>query len=183
MPSQWFSSIVMNGCQSKPVVFASAIHSCNFVAAACVYLLLASQFLAMLQVLVYAGAIMVLFLFVIMLLGIDKQSEPGPSAGLGRMVLVISLALVLVTLFGKIAVTTTRPGTQAALTASAPAAVDGAVEDSVHWLATALLEKHLVSFELASLVLIAAMAGALVFTTKRGPATSEPEATAPGGGR
>ena len=146
----------------------------HFVATACAYVLLASQFLAAVQVLVYAGAVMVLFLFVIMLLGIDKQAEPGAASGLGRKVLVAALLLVLVTLFGKVASTPGQPGDVAQASSPVAASVEPAVEDSVQWLAAALLERHLVSFELASMVLIAAMAGALVFTTRRGSAVAAP---------
>ena len=143
----------------------------HFVATACAYVLLASQFIAAVQVLVYAGAIMVLFLFVIMLLGIDKESEPGAASGLGRKILVVTLSLVLVTLVGKIAGAPGQPGgpTAAGGVTSAPA-LEAGVEDSVEWLAANLLTRHLVAFEVASIILIAAMAGVMVYTTRRGPA-------------
>jgi NADH-quinone oxidoreductase subunit J len=135
----------------------------HFVATACLYVLLSSQFLAVVQVLVYAGAIMVLFLFVIMLLAIDKQPEPGKASGMGRKVLAGALGLVMLTAVGKLALSSGTP---------AAATVDAATEDSVQWLSRELFSNHLVAFEFASLVLIAAMAGVMVFTTRRqaGPA-------------
>jgi NADH-quinone oxidoreductase subunit J len=142
----------------------------HFVATACAYILLASQFIAAVQVLVYAGAIMVLFLFVIMLLGLDKDGEPGAASGLGRKVLVITLALVLVTLVGKIAGAPGQPGGAGGGASVAGAAeLEAGVEDSVEWLAANLLSKHVVAFEVASIILIAAMAGVMVYTTRRGP--------------
>ncbi|MDX1671376.1 MAG: NADH-quinone oxidoreductase subunit J [Balneolaceae bacterium] len=61
------------------VISKNAVHSAlflvlNMVALAGVFLLLQAQFLAIIQILVYAGAIMVLFLFVIMLLNLDEES-------------------------------------------------------------------------------------------------------------
>ncbi len=134
----------------------------HFVATACLYVLLASQFLAAVQVLVYAGAIMVLFLFVIMLLAIDKDPDPGPASGMGRKTLAGVIALVVVTAFARMS------GGHA----SGPGGMDAATEDSVQWLSRELFSNHIVAFEFASLVLIAAMAGVLVFTTRRGPASS-----------
>ena len=139
----------------------------HFVATACAYILLASQFIAAVQVLVYAGAIMVLFLFVIMLLGVDKTADAGSASGLGRKVLVVALGLVLLTLFGKVAGSPGQPGMTVA---AGSEAVAPAVEDSVEWIAANLFSKHLVSFELSSLILIIAMAGVLVYSTRRGPA-------------
>jgi NADH-quinone oxidoreductase subunit J len=127
----------------------------HFVATACAYVLLASQFLAAVQVLVYAGAIIVLFLFVVMLLAIDKQPDPGSASGVGRKVFAAVAALVLLTAVARI-------GGRAA-----PADVPAATEDSVQWLSRELFSHHLVAFEFASLVLIAAMAGVMVFTTRR----------------
>jgi len=133
----------------------------HFVATACAYIVLSSQFLGAAQVLVYAGAIMVLFLFVVMLLAVDKQPDPGAASGLGRKVLVAACALVLITVVGR-AVAQHSAGPAAAGTL-APG-----VEDSIQWLAADLMERHLVAFELSSMVLIAAMAGVLVYTTRRG---------------
>ena len=132
----------------------------HFVSTACTYILLDSQFLAAVQVLVYAGAIMVLFLFVIMLLSIDREPHLRSGAGVGRKALVVSLALVLVTLFARVVVQPGGPG-------PAPEALAPSVEDSVEWLATDLFSRHLVAFELSSLPLLAALAGVLVYTTRR----------------
>lgn len=142
----------------------------HFVATACAYILLASQFIAAVQVLVYAGAIMVLFLFVVMLLGLDKEAEPGAASGLGRKILVVTLALVLVTLVGKIAGMPGQPGGTPGGEAAVGATLPAGVEDSVEWLAANLLSEHLVAFEVASIILIAAMAGVMVYTTRRGAA-------------
>src|SRR5881397_1444452 len=66
-------------------------------ALAAIYVLLDAQFIAVLQVLVYAGAIMVLFLFVIMLLNVGRPDAPTDLKGwIGRLVAgALGLALVL----------------------------------------------------------------------------------------
>lgn len=58
---------------SKSTVTSALMLVINLVTLSGVYLLLQAQFLALIQILVYAGAIMVLFLFVIMLLNVDKE--------------------------------------------------------------------------------------------------------------
>lgn len=60
---------------SKNTVNSALFMVLNFIAIAGVYLLLKAQFLAIIQILVYAGAIMVLFLFVIMLLNVDDEKS------------------------------------------------------------------------------------------------------------
>jgi NADH-quinone oxidoreductase subunit J len=60
---------------SKSTVTSALMLVINLVTLSGVYLLLQAQFLALIQILVYAGAIMVLFLFVIMLLNVDKEES------------------------------------------------------------------------------------------------------------
>ncbi len=61
---------------SKKTVYAALNLIVNFASVAMLYLMLGAPFIALAQVTVYAGAIMVLFLFVIMLLGAEQLSEP-----------------------------------------------------------------------------------------------------------
>jgi NADH-quinone oxidoreductase subunit J len=133
----------------------------HFVATACLYVLLHSQFLAAVQVLVYAGAIMVLFLFVIMLLSVDRDPEPRPSSGAGRKAIVAALLVLLVAVLARAAAGPSAGGGPAA------GLVAPEEEDSVEWLAEALFSRHVVAFEVASVLLVAGMAGVLVYTTRR----------------
>jgi NADH-quinone oxidoreductase subunit J len=141
----------------------------HFVSTAGLYLLLNSQFVAAIQVLVYGGAIIVLFLFVIMLLQVDKQKTVGAESGAGRIVLTAVAGFALLGVVGIVDLSSgfiTVPG------GGPPAEV----QDTVEWLAGALFTRHLVAFELASIVLVAAMAGVLVYTTRRhlvGPSAGE----------
>src|SRR5918998_2184304 len=71
------TALVSVACALAMILSTNAIHSAlflvlNFTSVAVLYLLLQAPFLAMIQITVYAGAIMVLFLFVLMLLGAEK---------------------------------------------------------------------------------------------------------------
>ncbi len=63
---------VMVVVQKNPVISAMFLITL-MLCLACIYLLLSAEFIAAIQVIVYAGAIMVLFLFVIMLLNLDRE--------------------------------------------------------------------------------------------------------------
>jgi NADH:ubiquinone oxidoreductase subunit 6 (subunit J) len=89
------------------LVSRNAVHSAlflvtNFICVAFFYLLLNAPFLAMIQITVYAGAIMVLFIFVIMLLGAEKLSDEEPkfpwlapaAVGLATILLIMSFVLI-----------------------------------------------------------------------------------------
>ena len=133
-------------------------------ALAAIYVLLDAQFIAVLQVLVYAGAIMVLFLFVIMLLNVGRPDAPTDLKGwIGRLVAgALGLALVL-ELF--------------AVRRQAPAGPlqlpTGAMEEltrtrgAVGVIAEPLFRAYLVPFEITSVLLLAAVVGAVVLAKRR----------------
>jgi len=124
------------------------------------FVALDAPFLAAVQVIVYAGAIVVLFLFVIMLLGVDKAEdlsiEPFPIqrplagvVGLGIAGLVIA------------AVMRARDSL-----AEADVALDASGDNNVKALAENLFEDHVFAFEFTSVLLIVAVAGTVVLTRK-----------------
>jgi NADH-quinone oxidoreductase subunit J len=127
-----------------------------------------AQFLAAVQVIVYAGAIVVLFLFVIMLLGIDRtmdlQVEPIPL----QRPLALVMGVGLVGLLGAAIVRARdslaiNPGTGLAV------AGDNAGHDAnIQQLATSLYGDHVFALELASVLLIVAVTGT-VLVTRRWP--------------
>lgn len=126
----------------------------NLGSVAALYLLMRAEFLAAAQVIVYAGAIMVLFVFAIMVL-IPGKEETGPdplqprrflAAPLGAM---LFLELVLVLLVRR--------------QAPAPPAADGGVAS----LARVLFTDYLLPFELTSVLLLAAMIGVLLLARRR----------------
>jgi NADH-quinone oxidoreductase subunit J len=130
---------------------------------AALFVLLDAQFIAVLQVLVYAGAIMVLFLFVIMLLNLGR---PGPSDIKGPLGILVAVVLGAALLTQLLAVSKTPlpstillpPGTVAAV--QQQRGIVGAV-------ATPLFDAYLVPFEIASVLLLAAIVGAVVLAKRK----------------
>jgi NADH-quinone oxidoreductase subunit J len=118
------------------------------------YLMLGAEFLAAAQVIVYAGAIMVLFVFAIMVL-IPGKEETGPDPRRSTRVLALPVGLVLLGLLVYI-VARRAPG-------PAVKAQAGGVES----LGRLLFTDFLFPFELTSLLLLAAMIGVLVLARRR----------------
>lgn len=120
------------------------------------YVLLNAQFLAAVHVIVYAGAIMVLFLFVIMLLNLNKETEPHKSIWLKASAAVASGSL-LVVLVGSLK--------SAANNIQATNAFNpniGLIEN----LGKTLFNEFLLPFEVSSILLLAAMVGAVMLGKK-----------------
>lgn len=119
------------------------------------YILLNAQFLAVVNFIVYMGAIMVLFLFVLMLLNLNKETEPTKSP-LIKIVGVIAGCCLILTLVGSFkAVSITSP-----LSLANPNL--GLVEN----LGKVLFGQFLLPFELSSLLLLSAMVGAVLLSKK-----------------
>jgi NADH-quinone oxidoreductase subunit J len=129
----------------------------NFSTVAVFYLLLGSPFIALAQITVYAGAIMVLFLFVIMLLGAEQAAYTGRRPWQER--LAIGLGLVLLVEAGYI-IFVYGGGTPAG-----PAPLEALSDPSN--LALALYNDYLIPFEITSILLLAAMIGAIVLTRRK----------------
>ncbi len=139
----------------------NAVHSAlflvtNFGAVAILYLMLNAPFLAVAQVTVYAGAIMVLFLFVIMLLGVDRMRHPEPRVRFHVPIAILLTAVLLVALGYTLAAQGGALGSGKALDPSTFATPEA--------LATGLFSAYLLPFEITSLLLLVAMIGAVVLT-------------------
>jgi NADH-quinone oxidoreductase subunit J len=130
----------------------------NFFAVAGIYLLAHAEFMAAIQIIVYAGAIMVLFLFVIMLLNIrrpeDEPKQPFWGQKIGGMVLAAFTALLLVYGF-----------TKAALPPAKTAAAPGL--GNTESIARGLFTDYLLPFEVTSVLLLVAIVGAVVLAKSR----------------
>ena len=147
------------------VLFKSPVHAALsllfcFVMVAVLFLLRHAELLAAVQVLVYGGGIMVLFLFVIMLVNIKGLAPEqafltgiAPLAIVGGVLLGVLIALGLV--FGVLA---SGHGDGTALRS-----VDGAEIGNTEAIGAVLYTKYLVPFEVVSVVLLVAMIGAIVF--------------------
>jgi len=142
----------------NPVVAAVWLVSTFFAVAVC-YLMLSATFLAAIQILVYAGAMMVLFVFVIMVLDVDEKGReehrrPSRIAKFGYYgSLVASGGFLAWVLVGTLARQYLKPGVDIT---SRPDF--GSAEDVGHLLFT----KYLFGFESISLLLLAAVIGAVV---------------------
>ena len=144
---------------SRNSVYSALFLVLNFVTVAVFYLLLGAPFIAMTQITVYAGAIMVLFLFVIMLLGAERLA---PSNVLPRQRLFAgTLALILLAETVYLLVSRARPDAVVAL----PEA-DVNTMGSLRELGAILFSRYLLPFEVTSILLLVAMVGAIVLTLK-----------------
>jgi NADH-quinone oxidoreductase subunit J len=141
----------------SPISSAMALVSCFFFLAG-IYVLLWAHTVAALQILVYAGAIMVLFLFVIMLLNLGEEA-PGPGLTFSRILgggSAIGLFVVLALSIARVH--------------NSPAPLLGGQDQSFGTLRTigqAIFTTWLLPFEAVSLLLLVAMVGAVVVAKSR----------------
>lgn len=138
-----------------------------FFALSGIFVLLDAHFLAAVQVIVYAGAIMVLFLFVIMLLNLGHREEIDMRGHLARLVALVAgsalFAAVAAFVFrGDLA---TLAGEESRLAVEAMVRSRGAVGA----LAEPLFTGYIVPFELTALLLLVAIVGAVVLARRRAP--------------
>ena len=146
--------------QSKPVrsVLALVI---TFFSLAVLSILLAAPFIAALQVIVYAGAILVLFLFVIMLLNLTVDADDRDLRPIHR---VLSLIVVLA-LGGLLTGLTLRSGAPPVDAASGAKLIPAL--DEIPLLGRLLFSDYLLAFEALSVLLLLAAVGALVMSKRR----------------
>ena len=119
------------------------------------YVMLHAQFLAITHIIVYAGAIMVLFLFVVMLLNLNRESEPHKSIRL-RVAATIAAGMLLVTLIASIR------STQLGAYTLPPSSENGLVEH----IGQKLFTDYLLPFEISSVLFLSAMIGAVLLAKK-----------------
>lgn len=130
-----------------------------FVSLACLYVMLAAPFIAAVQVIVYAGAIMVLVVFVIMLLNVDQEERRSgrlkflvPAAVVLAAVLIAEVAFILVTV-QDFRVTPASGASNVGLT---------------HSIGSALFTQYLLPFEITSILLLMAIVGAMTLARRGG---------------
>jgi len=139
---------------SQNSVYSALFLVVNFSVIAVLYLILGAPFIALAQITVYAGAIVVLFLFVIMMLGTARLPRSGPIRGqrlvaiLVGVVFLTEAAVFLVWRSGLTGVIS-----QPAVDFSTPAAIGNA-----------LFTTYTLPFEATSLILLAAVVGAIILT-------------------
>ncbi|MFL5493365.1 MAG: NADH-quinone oxidoreductase subunit J [Gemmatimonadales bacterium] len=171
---------VLSAClcilQRNPVAAALWLVSTMFSLAA-IYVLLDAQFIAAIQVLVYAGAVMVLFLFVIMLLNLGRTSSDlrGPSGVAATVVLAGLLGIELLTLWrysprrlaAELAQSPAFGDPRTAFAAGELARQETVTRGVVGGIAAPLFQTYLVPFEITSILLLAAIVGAVVLAKRK----------------
>jgi NADH-quinone oxidoreductase subunit J len=131
-----------------------------FISLACLYVMLAAPFIAAVQVIVYAGAIMVLVVFVIMLLNVEEEERGRsrlkflvPTAVALAAILIAEVAFILVTVQEFRVSTTTTVGL-------------------THSIGTQLFTRYLLPFEITSILLLMAIVGAMTLARRGGLVSS-----------
>jgi NADH-quinone oxidoreductase subunit J len=144
------------------LITRNAVHSAlfllmNFGAIAVLFLLLQSPFLFTIQLTVYAGAIMVLFLFVVMLLGAEKVEDTPDKIAWSRP-LAIGLGLALLAVAGVVA--------GRSIVAGIPANVEASGFGEPAELGKLLFTDYLLPFELTGVILLVAVIGVVVLNQR-----------------
>jgi NADH-quinone oxidoreductase subunit J len=136
---------------------------------AALFLLLQAHFVAAAQVVVYAGAVMVLYVFVVAYVGAAEPAHLQTPMGGGQRTLALVFALAL---FVELSIAVLGSGLQAI---DSDGAAIGAAFGSPAQIGEALLTKFLVAFEVASYLLLIAAVGAVVLARRRGGMHEEEE--------
>ena len=145
--------------RKSPVAAALWLVSTLFALAA-LYVMMNAQFIAAIQVFVYAGAIMVVFLFVIMLLNLGQPSELADARGLGGKLIAGLLGLgLLAQLF---AISAPEIPEAFRVRAEESPGVVAAARGAVVPVAEPLFRQHLLAFEVTSVLLLAAIVGSVL---------------------
>ena len=162
------ASAVFTVTAQKPVYSVVGLLA-NFLCLAATYLMLQAEFLAVMQIVVYSGAILILFVFVIALLSSGvRPFDVGPDKA--RMVLVPAIVLALLALLG-IALTTIR----SAVAVRPESALGGVTGESgsfgsVASFGAALFTTNLLPFEITAFILMVAVIGVVLIAGDEGPA-------------
>ena len=133
----------------------------NFLCVAVLYLLLKSQFIAIIQVMIYAGAIMMLVIFVIMLLSVEEEQRTyriqlSPSKVIGFVLVAVLFAQLIYGVALK-----SLPGARGEFTPEMMAQLG-----DIRAVASLLFTRFLFPFEVASILLLVGIIGAVILSKK-----------------
>jgi NADH-quinone oxidoreductase subunit J len=134
----------------------------TFFSAACLWLLLQAEFLGIVLILVYVGAVMILFLFVVMMLDINITPKREVFARYFPIAAAVAAAM-FVEMVSLIGVWNGRE--TAALSATDPAAAAGL--PNLHWIGQSLFTRYMLPFEIAAVILTVAIVVAVMLTLRR----------------
>lgn len=131
----------------------------SFFALAVAYVMLSAPLIAALQVIVYAGAILVLFLFVLMLLNVPQEVRQKAGRPVHHTLSAIAIVVFAAALLGAL---------RAHGATSAPPSAGGPITGEIAPVARLLFSEHLLSFEALSVLLLAALVGAFALARREG---------------
>jgi NADH-quinone oxidoreductase subunit J len=165
----WFLSAMAVGCALGVILSRNPVNSVMFLiltffAISGHYILMNAQFLAVVNIIVYAGAIMVLFLFVIMLMNLNADVEPQKGMMIQLAGVISGGTLFLVVLMG--------------LTTAKSELIDPRSSDIglISNLGKVLFTRYVLPFEISSVLFLSAMIGAVVIGKKENiPASDKTE--------
>ncbi len=157
----WILSAVVLSCALGVILSRNPVNSVLFLIATFFaisghYILMNAQFLAVVNIIVYAGAIMVLFLFVIMLMNLNADAEPQKNR-LVQFAAVLSGGALFVVVIA--ALRTADINAQHAIDSSGDAGL-------INNLGKALFKEYVLPFEVSSILFLSAMVGAMVIGKK-----------------
>jgi NADH-quinone oxidoreductase subunit J len=141
---------------SRNALYSALYLVINFASVAVMYLTLQAPFIAIVQITVYTGAIMVLFLFVIMLLGAELIGSDHPKHWFQPLAIFLGAVLLAETAYIVLSQRNWFPGAAKALDAFGSPKAIGEL----------LFNQYLLPFEVTSVLLLVAMIGAIIFTKR-----------------
>lgn len=127
------------------------------------YILLNAQFVAVVNIIVYAGAIMVLFLFVLMLLNLSKENEPK-TKNVAKFAAVVASGILAVVLIA---------ATKDTMILQAGYQTGDNAQGLVEGLGQLLFTKYVLPFEISSVLFLSAMVGAVLLAKREKQITNE----------
>jgi len=160
-----FAALVLGGAIFT-VTRRNAVHSAislivSLIGVAGLYLLQQAEFLFAVQIVLYVGGIMVLFLFVIMLVNLDQAAKQRQFNGQW------GIALLCVAAVGVELAYFVRKGASSFQLPQPPAPVTANTVGNTEQIATVLFSQYLLPFEIASVLLLVAVVGSVVMAKKR----------------
>jgi NADH-quinone oxidoreductase subunit J len=144
----------------------------TFFSTACLWLLLQAEFLGIVLVLVYVGAVMILFLFVVMMLDLNMTPIREGFARHFPVAMVVA-AVMLFEMIGLIGAT----GSQVAATLSGTDPAAAVNLSNIEWIGQALFTRFVLPFEIAAVILTVAIVVAVMLTLRRREGTKTQDAS------
>ncbi len=169
----WILALLLIASAVFTITAKQAVHSVvglltNFVALAAMYLTLQAEFLAVIQIVVYSGAILILFVFVIALLSSGvRPFDVGPDRA--PRILIPATIIAVLTLAGISVAAIHSPVTVLQTTATNGTTGDANAFGSVANFGTALFTTNLLPFEVTAFILMVAVIGVVLIAGDEGP--------------